>query len=162
MRLHTKNGKFRILEPVFGCSKNPEESKIMKKYSFLFLLLTAVTVFSQENYSTWSYYKTITVNTTNANGGANVATDRTNYPLLVRLSGANYAEVFAYAAANGSDIRFTKTNGVTRLPHQIERWNQGAQTAEIWVRMDSVFGNNPGSGITYLRMYWGKAGAPDS
>ena len=91
----------------------------MKKYSFQFLLLAIVTVFSQENYSLWSYYKTITINTTAANGGANVLTARNNYPLLVRLSGAAYAEVFTYAAANGSDIRFTKPDGVTRLPHQI-------------------------------------------
>ena len=48
------------------------------------------------------------------------------------------------------------------MPYEIERWvdNDGNNdTAEIWVLVDTVYGNN--STQSFI-MYWGKAGAVDS
>ena len=127
----------------------------MKKMTVLLgLLLGGNIAFSQENYSTWSYYKNITVNTTSS--GANVTGNVTNIPVLVRLTGA---DSLLNLSATGADLRFTKADGVTRLKHQIERIDSAAQLAEVWVLMDTVYGNNS---TQTLRMYWGKSGAADS
>ncbi len=81
----------------------------------------------------------------------------TNFPLLVRL-GANDS-VFAQAKADGSDIRFTKADGTTRIPHEIEHWDAAAKSAAIWVLIDEVKGNTLNQ---LFRMRWGKADAADS
>ena len=46
-----------------------------------------------------------------------------------------------------------KENGA-HLKYQIERWDRSNQLAEIWVRVDTVYGNN---GSQYFTMYWGKS-----
>ena len=113
--------------------------------------------FAQENYSQqWSYFKNVSINTTPS--GADVVHNVTKFPLLVRLSSVN-SDVFSGALATGADIRFSKSNGTTPLHYQIERWDSAGRAAEIWVLMDTVFGNNSTQSI---RMYWGKKGAPDS
>ena len=98
------------------------------------ILLAVACVSAQENYSSWSHYKAISINTTadTVNGGANVAATVANFPLLVRLTAAN-TDVFTQATANGADIRFTTSNGVTRLKHQRERWDAVNHVAEVWV-----------------------------
>ena len=92
------------------------------------------------------------------NGGANVAATVANFPLLVRLTAAN-TDVFTQATANGADIRFTTSNGVTRLKHQRERWDAVNHVAEFWVLVPSIAGYLL---TTPIRMYWGKIGAADS
>lgn len=128
----------------------------MKTKIGILLTLIYSASFSQEDFTQWAWYKNISINTTSS--GANVAGTVTNFPLLLRLTSAN-ADVFSQAATTGTDIRFTKANGTTRLRYQIERWNAGGQAAEIWVLMDTVYGNNSSQSV---RMYWGKSGAADS
>jgi hypothetical protein len=53
--------------------------------------------------------------------------------------------------ANGEDVRFTKRSGLP-LPYEIERWDAALKQAEIWVKVDTVYGNNSTQSIT---MYWG-------
>ena len=63
--------------------------------------------------------------------------------------------------AQGADIRFAKMDG-THLAYQIERWVDGVNdkdTADIWVKIDTVFGN---SDAQFINMYWGKSDAVDS
>src|SRR5690606_33858514 len=62
------------------------------------------------------------------------------------------------AGENGASLRFTKANNVTRLPHEIVSWDAGNNTAEIWVLVDTVYGNNSDQ---YVRMFWGNATAID-
>ncbi len=126
----------------------------MVKHGILTLLACATLALAQENYSTWSSYKSITINTK----GANLGNGLGKYPLLVRLTSAN-SDVFSAAAANGADIRFTKANGTTRLPHQRERWDAVNKVAEFWVQVDTI---NAGDSTQSIRMYWGKSGAADS
>ncbi len=106
------------------------------------------------DYSAWDFSRLITLNTSAT--GANVPGNIPGFPVLIRLSPANFD--FSQAKADGSDLRFTRLDG-TPLPYQIERWPQITQRAEIWVRIDTVFGNRDGQAF---RMYWGNADAPDA
>jgi hypothetical protein len=105
-------------------------------------------------YSGWSNHKFITINTR----AAGAAQSLRKFPLLVRLDSANFNTGFSQSAFGGSDLRFTKTGDVARLPHQIESWDAVAKRAAIWVLVDSVRGDN----VTNIRMHWGKAGVADS
>jgi hypothetical protein len=97
--------------------------------------------------SAWNYSMRVHLNTTAA--GANVAGTVRNFPVLVRLNSGNFN--FAEAKTDGSDIRFAKANGAA-LPYEIERWDASASQAEIWVKVDTVYGNDSAHFIT---MYWG-------
>lgn len=110
---------------------------------------------AQENLSQWAHYRELTLNTSAT--GANVAATQVKFPILVRL-GSDQADVFSGSAGRGADLRFAKSDGKS-LPHQVERWDSAGQRAEIWVGLDTVKGNTAGQAF---RMYWGKAGAPDS
>jgi hypothetical protein len=126
----------------------------VKKTLFL-AALCAITASAQENYATaWSGHKYVIVNSVTAGIGAAVV----KFPLLVRLD-STHAAIFTQAKSGGADLRFTKTDNVTRLPHQIDSWNATARTAAIWVLVDTI----PASRNNFaLRIHWGNAGAADS
>jgi hypothetical protein len=95
----------------------------------------------------WKYSKKVLFNTTSA--GADVAGNVYNFPVLIRLTESNFD--FSQAGPAGDDIRFTKKDN-TPISYEIERWNAAANAAEIWVKLDTVFGNDSSHFIT---MYWG-------
>ena len=103
-----------------------------------------------ENYSTWAYSTQFQINTSSS--GANIASTLTNFPLLIRLTSANFPG-FSQTLSGGADVRFSKANGMP-LSYQIERWVDNT-AAEIWVKVDTIFGNNATQSVT---MYWGKTG----
>jgi len=102
----------------------------------------------------WAYSRGICLNTSAS--GANVAGNVYNFPVLIRL--ASDAFTFSQAKNNGADIRFTK-HDFTPLPYEIERWDAAKGQAEIWVKVDTVFGNNAAQSIM---MYWGNPNAADN
>jgi hypothetical protein len=106
-----------------------------------------------ENYANWSYSADITVNTTST--GADVSGNVLDFPVLVRLEGRHFD--FSKPKSDGSDVRFAKSDG-TELFYEIERWDVAGAMAEIWVRLDTVYGNNGSQSFT---MYWGKGDAVD-
>jgi biopolymer transport protein ExbB len=126
----------------------------VKKALFLIPLLAAAAQ-SQENYATaWSGHKYVIVNSFLAGTTAPLV----KFPVLVRLD-STHAAVFTQAKAGGADLRFTKANNTTRLPHQIDSWNATARTAAIWVLADTI----PASRSNHaLRLHWGNASAADS
>jgi hypothetical protein len=109
---------------------------------------------ANDDYSQWTYSRNIILNTTSS--GANVATDQTNFPVLIRLTNANFP--FFQAQSSGQDIRFSNSGG-THIPYQTERWDYANQVAEIWVNSVVLLGNN---NTQYITMYWGNATAADS
>ncbi len=117
--------------------------------------ISAFTLFAQDNYKSWAFFRDIAVNTSAT--GANLATTQFDFPVLVTLTSAQ-ADVFTTAMANGADIRFSKPDG-THLPYQIERWDATGHRADIWVKMDTVLAQDAAQ---HFRMYYGKAGAADS
>jgi hypothetical protein len=95
----------------------------------------------------WKFSRRIYFNTTAS--GANVAGTVVNFPVLVRLTSGAFA--FSQAQSGGEDVRFTKSDGKP-LPYEIERWDASQSLAEIWVKIDTVFGNDSSHFVT---MYWG-------
>jgi hypothetical protein len=71
--------------------------------------------------------------------GAGVATNQVNFPVLLRLKKSNFD--FSKALKNGQDIVCRKPDG-TVLPHEIEQWDSLNGVAAVWIKADTVFGND--------------------
>jgi hypothetical protein len=99
-------------------------------------------------YSGAAHAAKIFLNTTP--GGANVAGNVYGFPVLIRLSSDNF--IFNEARTDGSDLRLTRSDN-TPLPFEIERWDAAARQAEIWVKVDTVYGNDSSH---FVVMYWGE------
>ena len=95
----------------------------------------------------WKKKAAITLNTSPS--GANVARDVYGFPLLIRLSKSNFH--FSQASGSGNDCRFAKADG-SPLAFEIERWDPVTELAEVWVRVDTIFGNNATQSFL---MFWG-------
>lgn len=103
------------------------------------------------DYPQWEYSRQLYLDT--SPDGADVAGMVTGFPVLVRLRSANFS--FNEARSDGADIRFVSSSGVP-LHFEIERWDSGEKEAYIWVKVDTVRGNNEHQ---YITMYWGNADA---
>jgi hypothetical protein len=99
----------------------------------------------------WGFSRNFFINTTLS--GAAVSGTVTNFPLLIRLNAANFP--FDQAKSDGGDLRFAKSNGAP-LSYEIERWDANTRQADIWVGIDTVFGNDSARSVT---MYWGNPAA---
>ncbi len=102
----------------------------------------------------WRLSKRIILNTSAS--GASVYNEVYNFPVLVRLTSDIFD--FSQAKSMGEDIRFTSTNGKS-LPHEIEQWDVTTRQAAIWVKVDTVHGNDSTQSII---MYWGNSAAASS
>ena len=114
--------------------------------------------FGQEDYATWAHSRRLLLNTSST--GADISGDVVNFPILLRLNPGNFS-YFSQTADGGKDVRFSTSEG-THLPYQIERWVDGTannDTAEIWIRVETIYGDNFNQSIV---MYWGKTGTADS
>lgn len=99
----------------------------------------------------WKHSRRLVLNT--APSGADVSGDVYDFPLLVRLDNSNFN--FTQTRADGEDLEFIGSNGII-YSREIERFDAVAQRAEIWVRVDTVRGNNS---LQSIKMYWGNANA---
>jgi hypothetical protein len=97
--------------------------------------------------SIWQHHRKLQLNTTTS--GADVAADVVYFPVLIRLRSANFD--FNQARRGGADLLFTKPDGAI-LPYEVERWDSAAGQAEIWVKVDTVYGNNA---LQSIDMHWG-------
>ena len=118
-----------------------------------FIVTSACTTFITAN-NAWGFSRTFHINTTSS--GAEVSGNVYSFPVLVRLSAGNF--VFSQAKSGGEDVRFVKADG-SPLPFEIERWDPAAQQAEIWVKVDTVYGNDSTHNFTML---WGESSATGS
>ena len=99
----------------------------------------------------WRYSRQLVLNTSAT--GAQVSSDIINVPVLVRLTENTFD--FSQAQNDGSDIRFTK-NDNSLLPYEIESWDAASKVAAIWIKADTVYGNNS---TQKIQMTWGNSGA---
>ncbi len=76
----------------------------------------------------WQYRQRITINRTL------VETEIEGFPLLIKIADGGNA-VFTGAQENGDDIVFTMNDGVTKLAHEIERYesSSGIEELVVWV-----------------------------
>jgi len=79
--------------------------------------------------------------------GADVAGNVTQFPVLLRISDPAIIDAVQPGAP---DIRFVDNDGTTRLPYEIERWDQNANQALVWVLVPQVDGNSDEDFITLL------------
>jgi hypothetical protein len=100
----------------------------------------------------WRSSATIVLNTSAS--GASVKRTVTDFPVLIRLTKDNLN--FALAQATGADLRFGKQGGAF-FQYEIERFDSIAQLAEVWVKVDSVRGDDSAQNFI---MYYGNAQAP--
>ena len=77
--------------------------------------------------------------------GAAVAGDVSQFPLLLRITDPAIIDAVQPGAP---DIRFVDSDGTTRLPYEIERWNQSSNEALVWVLVPVVDGNSDSDFIT--------------
>jgi hypothetical protein len=103
------------------------------------------------DYASWQFSKRLYLNTTVS--GADVSGDIFNVPVLVRLTAGTFT--FSQAKTNGEDLRLAKADS-TPLPYEIERWDPVTELAEVWVTIDTVYGNDSMQSII---MFWGNTQA---
>ncbi len=104
-----------------------------------------------DDYSAWAHQKDIYFDTSPE--GAGVTADVVSFPVLVRLTAADFP--FAQARGGGQDIRFSKPDG-TALPFEVESYDSTDGVAALWVLADTVKGDSKG---TLLRLHWGNPAA---
>lgn len=90
----------------------------------------------------WQLRKEITINS------SRVSSDLTEFPMLVSITDA---ELGASAQPNGDDILFTLSDGITKLSHEIESWNDRPNKLEAWVKVPKL----SSSSDTKIFMYYG-------
>lgn len=101
--------------------------------------------------SGWKHSALVTVNTIAVNIGR--GNTLLNIPVLIRLK-SDFIK-FSDVADSGADLRFARLDG-TVLPHEITRWAPDDGKAEVWVKLDTVRGED----ITVqFKMYWGNRSA---
>jgi hypothetical protein len=102
-------------------------------------------------YNAWKFSKRCYLNTTAS--GAGVSEMVLHFPVLIRLSAANFN--FTQAKKNGEDVRFIKADG-SLCAFEIERWDSAGGLAEVWVNVDTIYGNDESH---YIKMLWGNPNA---
>jgi hypothetical protein len=102
-------------------------------------------------FGNWKFSRRIFFNTTSS--GAGVTGDVLDFPALIRLTKGNFS--FPEAQAGGNDLLIT-TSGNIPVPFEIERWDPVSGRAEVWVKIDTVHGDDSIQSIT---MYWGNSDA---
>ncbi|MBI4022648.1 DUF2341 domain-containing protein, partial [Candidatus Berkelbacteria bacterium] len=97
----------------------------------------------------YTYTKKRAITVTN-----NTAGTLTNYQVRLDLTSSNFT--FTDTQADGDDIRFLSSDDSTQLDYWTEVWNNGAQTATVWVEVPSI----PASSTATVNMYYANASAP--
>lgn len=107
----------------------------------LLMFFSLQLVKAQEWYNpAWPYRVPLTIENT-------LASVLTDYQVQLNLSASG---PWSSAATDGSDLRFTASDGVTEIPYWIETWVYGS-SASIWVKVPSL----AASGNTTIYMYYG-------
>ena len=118
------------------------------------LVVAPACLFADTWYSgSWQYRQQINVNL-----GLALSGSLSNFPVLVKITGTNPAggsAVFSRAKTNGYDILFTASDGVTKLPHEIEKYDSVGQDLEAWVNVPTL----SSTGIATIYMYYGNPAA---
>jgi len=99
------------------------------------------------SFSLWKYSAQIFI--TPFVSGVQLKNRVRNFPLLLRLDKTNLN--FNQVAADGADLRFTKSTGEP-LPFTIDFWDAVNSKATIWIKVDTIEPNNDKQ---FIRMYWG-------
>ena len=100
----------------------------------------------------WLYRRPITIDHTQVEDVADPSTTYANFPVLV------YATGLSNIKADGADIRFTSSDGITELPREIESYSGG--TLYAWVKVTLTKDSNDADDDV-IYMYYGNAAATE-
>jgi hypothetical protein len=106
--------------------------------------------------NSWTHRKAITIDHTKVSGASNL----TNFAVLFSVTDANLKTVAnggSVGKSDGTDILFTAADAVTKLSHEIERYNPATGELVAWVKVSAL---SP-SADTGLYVYYGNAAAAD-
>ena len=131
---------------VFKKTKNDAEIVLFRN-----VIIDTSDTLTLSPWASWSHSAEITINT--AQSGAGVGGNVLNFPVLVRLDSTNFA--FSQAGRNGEDLRFVRQDN-SSLSFEIEYWDSATASASVWVKVDTVYGNNSSQNF---RMLWGNSNA---
>lgn len=113
--------------------------------TLLFLKLTSLSRAAWYD-DTWQYRKKLTIDHTKVSGSSNLS----NFPILVSVSDIDFSKM----QSNGADLLFTDSNGLTKLDHEIEKFDATTKTLLAWVRIPTLSYQNDGT----IYMYYGNKG----
>lgn len=127
----------------------------MRSY-WLFILLAATSCNSSltdflndKEPDPWKKRRKITIN------NSAQAENLVNFPLLVRIDSTRID--YGNTQDAGQDIQFRDSDGVTVLPHEIEKWNE-AGSSYIWVKVPQI---DASSANDHIWMYYSNPAAND-
>ncbi len=126
--------------------------------------VTAPAIFSLTNNSSiaswyntsWNWRKPLTIHHTQVSGGSSLA----NFPVLFSVTDPNLSTVAnggGTGKADGSDILFTTSDGITKLNHELEYYNPTTGQVIAWVQVPAI---SPTADIL-LYLYYGNPAAPN-
>lgn len=96
----------------------------------------------------WGFRKLITIAETMIPG----TTDLTDFPVLISITDT---DVLAEAQADGDDILFTASDGLTKLDHELVAYDSVTGAIEAWVRIPTLLAQSN----TTIYMYFGNGAA---
>lgn len=120
------------------------------------VVVTAADTTMLNPFTDWKYGTRVVLNTTPT--GADVYRWVVDFPLLVRLNAACGFRIEEFKS-NGADLRFsrrTSSGSTVSLPYEIEEWNVAHNRAAVWVRVDTIRGNDS---TQFITMHWGNESA---
>ena len=103
-------------------------------------------------HSDWGYRRAITIDHTQVQDVADPSSTYADFPILVYMTGLSNIN------ANGTDIRFTSSDGTTELSREIESYAGGALYA--WVKV-TLTKDSSDSSDDVIYMYYGNGSATE-
>ena len=99
----------------------------------------------------WNYRRAITINNTSGS-------TLTDYQIKITLNSTTFETSFNNTNVDGSDLRITKSDGVTQLPFWIENWDKTGQNGTLWVKVDNIATGSS----TQIYLYYGNPSASNT
>ncbi len=108
--------------------------------------------------ASWSYRKTVTIDDAKVGGAANL----TDFPVLISVTDTDLKATASggyVGQTDGGDILFTSSDGLTKLSHEIEKYDSTTGELVAWVKVPTLAYS--GQGDTVIYTYYGNASAAD-
>jgi hypothetical protein len=125
-------------------------------FLFAILLLFAGQItFAQSWYdAAWSSRQKITIDSNHAD--FSLGGNLTDFPILIKITDSTNP-LFGKAQSDGDDILFTTSDGTTKIPHEIEYYDDstGNEEMDAWAKVPTLLS----SADTVIYMYYGNSSA---
>ena len=102
----------------------------------------------------WLYRQKIIIDSNHTD--FSLSGDLSDFPVLIQITSSTNP-LFGRAQPDGDDILFTDSDGITKIPHDIEYYNDasGVERLDAWVKIPTFYSGTD----TVIYMYYGNASA---